>query len=648
MEPGNLERHIIQNFKINIENQERMENPLIKGVLLGTTLSMNPSLTKAHPKTHYTQIHPRPEDQETSRFLFIYSKLIIPFNSSFKKFRDIIVEFTLAYNVITTLFFLAYSKPGENLSIIDLFCWVILFFDIPITFITEIKTRKGALSKSFSKISKYYIKSWLLIDILSILPLSLFKYDNAEYYLRMLRLLKLPRVLNITDGNGISFLLTFVNLGQKEKNGKVFYSLKVRVLASIIQIFVTIIFLVYFLGCFWFWFQRTVANYRYSQGSQDEEEFAEAFNLNTFDIEDIALRNAYYMLTTISTIGYGDFLPKNTYEMAFVAIVMLFGVTLFGFVLASFNSAMRFFNEIGKNYEIGKLNIWLESIENIKGKMKKSLRKRIIRHFCYYLLFDRLKSLAKNSWEFDEHDDLSKITQKYVKDMPEEVYYNILKTLFNDFLLKFRVFFTESRFKFDIIPFLQPRKFEKDTYVTRKSEKIDEVIFVLSGIVSVGVSIHFRYIPLVKFEGGRTLIGDYAALTGQNNRFNFYAETFLQAYSLQTDVFITILSQKYKADRMNILKIATEKEFTLRKLVRSYDLSSDASLQDVLLENPTRRRAKKTFIDRKKPIYSDENFHQNVESFGFSLRDLGKKSTKLITLLEYLESGLNNTVNEIK
>ena len=648
MESANLELNIYQSTKINIENKERMENPFKKQVLLGTTLNTNPPLSKAHEKTQYIQINPTAQDQAISRFVYFYSKLIIPFNSSFKKFWDIIVELTLAYNVITTLFFLAYSKPGKSLSIIDLICWVILFFDIPITFFTEIKTRKGVLSKSFSKISKYYLKSWFVIDILSILPLSMFNYVNVEYYLRMLRLLKLPGVLNITDGNGLSFLLTFVNLGQKEKNGKVFYSLKVRVLASIIQIFVTIIFLVYFLGCFWFWFQKTVANYRYSQGSQDEEEFQEAFNLNELHIEHIALRNTYYMLTTISTIGYGDYLPKNTYEMAFIALVMLFGVTLFGFVLASFNSVMKFFNDIGKNDEIGKLNIWLDSIENIKGKMKKRLRKRILGHFSYYFMYDRLKSLAKNSWEFDEHDDLSKITQRYVKDMPEEVYYNILKTLYSDFLMKFRVFFTDSRFKFDILPFLQPRKYEKDSFITRNSEKIDEVIFVVSGIVSVGINIHLRYIALIKFEGGRTLIGDYAALTGQNNKFNFYAETFLHAYSLQTDVFIKILNQKYKADRMNILKIATEKEFTLRRLIRSYDLSCDASFQGALLQNRKIRRAKKSFVDRKKPVYSDENFQQNLESFGFSLKDLGRKSTKLITLLEYLESGLNNTVNEIK
>jgi Ion channel. len=39
--------------------------------------------------------------------------------------------------------------------------------------------------------------------------------------------------------------------------------------------------------------------------------------------QEVALRCSYYMLTTISTIGYGDFLPHNIYEMSFLIVVML-------------------------------------------------------------------------------------------------------------------------------------------------------------------------------------------------------------------------------------------------------------------------------------------------------------------------------------
>ena len=637
---------INQNTRLITEKHENFEDQLQKQALLGTI----PNDLFSYSKSQFVQIHRLPNQQLKSSFVLFHSKLVIPLNSTFKKFWDILLEIILAYNVITTLFFLAYDMPGPKMLAVDLTCWIILLFDIPINFLTEIKTRKGATNRSFAKVSKYYLKSWFFVDILSILPLSQFGYASVEYYLRMLRLFKLSGVLNITDGTGLSFLLTFFNVGKKEKNGKVVYSLRVRILVSFIQILVTLMFLVYFLGCFWFWFQKTVANYRYSQGYQDEQEFQEAFLLQNMDFEHIALRSSYFMLTTITTIGYGDFLPKNIYEMAFISITMLFGVTVFGYILGSFNSAITFFTDISSEDSIGRLNSWLDSIENANGKMKKRMRKQVVDHFSYYFKVDRLKTLAKGYWDIDGNGDIRDITQEYVKDLPEEVYYEIIQTLFSDFLVKFRVFFTDSRFKLDIIPFLQPRKFEKNTFIVENFEEIDDVIFILSGIVSVGVNFNAKYIPLVRFDGGRTVIGDYAALTGKKNRFNFYAETFLDTYTIKSEVFCKILTKYYKADKINCLKIATQKEFTLRKLVNSLNVRNDIDYINITDGNlkPRRTILKKTFINKSHPDYTEENFQSNLEKMGFSIKDTWKKSSKVIENLNSIENGRNIKIQDLK
>ena len=650
MKQAFVDFNISQNTRFHTEKPESLEDQLQKQALLGTIPKDIFSNSNFPLKSQFVQIQRLPKHRVKSKLLLIHSKLVIPLNSSFKKFWDILLEIVLAYNVITTLFFLAYSMPGSKMLSADLTCWLILLFDIPINFLTEIKTRKGATDRSFIKISKYYLKSWFFVDILSILPLSQFGYASVEYYFRMLRLFKLPGVLNITDGTGLSFLLTFLNVGKKEKNGKVVYSLKVRILASFIQILVTMMFLVYFLGCFWFWFQKTVANYRYSQGYQDEQEFQDAFYLDNMDFEHTALRSSYFILTTITTIGYGDFLPKNVYEMAFISITMLFGVTVFGYILGSFNSAITFFTDISSEDSIGKLNSWLDSIENANGKMKKRLRKQVVDHFSYYFTVDRLKTLAKPYWDIDDNDDIREITQDYVKEMPEEVYYEIIETLFSDFLTKFRIFFTESKFKLDIIPFLQPRKFEINSFVVENFEEIDEVIFVTSGIVSVGVNFNAEYIPLVRFEGGRTVIGDYVALTGKKNKFNFYAETFLHTYTIHSEVFCKILFKYYKADKINVLQIATQKEFTLRKLINSYSVRNDISYLDIDDDNlkPRKKILKKTFINKSHPVYTEENFQNNLERFGFSIKDLWKKSSKVIENLNNIENGRKGKFNDLK
>lgn len=41
----------------------------------------------------------------------------------------------------------------------------------------------------------------------------------------------------------------------------------------------------------------------------------------------------YYALTTLSTIGYGDFLPKSTTEKIFVCLILMGGVTVFSYIM---------------------------------------------------------------------------------------------------------------------------------------------------------------------------------------------------------------------------------------------------------------------------------------------------------------------------
>jgi hypothetical protein len=56
----------------------------------------------------------------------------------------------------------------------------------------------------------------------------------------------------------------------------------------------------------------------------------------------------YYGMTTLSTIGYGDFLPKCVSEKLIMSFVMMFGVTVFSYIMSEFidilNEAKEFEN----------------------------------------------------------------------------------------------------------------------------------------------------------------------------------------------------------------------------------------------------------------------------------------------------------------
>jgi hypothetical protein len=44
----------------------------------------------------------------------------------------------------------------------------------------------------------------------------------------------------------------------------------------------------------------------------------------------------YYALTTLSTVGFGDFHPENSYERLICAFIMIFGNAIFGYIIGLF------------------------------------------------------------------------------------------------------------------------------------------------------------------------------------------------------------------------------------------------------------------------------------------------------------------------
>ena len=52
------------------------------------------------------------------------------------------------------------------------------------------------------------------------------------------------------------------------------------------------------------------------------------------------------MLTTLTTVGYGDFGPTNTYEQAFLIIFLIVAVSGFAYVMGDLNSLLTDFYDM--------------------------------------------------------------------------------------------------------------------------------------------------------------------------------------------------------------------------------------------------------------------------------------------------------------
>jgi hypothetical protein len=52
----------------------------------------------------------------------------------------------------------------------------------------------------------------------------------------------------------------------------------------------------------------------------------------------------YYAFTTLSTVGFGDFNPKSEIERIVASVILLFGVSIFSFIMGNFIEILMNYN----------------------------------------------------------------------------------------------------------------------------------------------------------------------------------------------------------------------------------------------------------------------------------------------------------------
>ena len=58
--------------------------------------------------------------------------------------------------------------------------------------------------------------------------------------------------------------------------------------------------------------------------------------MQTMDTVQKLILSSYFALTTLSTVGYGDYFPVSKEEKIFVIFIMLAGVAFFSYLMGQF------------------------------------------------------------------------------------------------------------------------------------------------------------------------------------------------------------------------------------------------------------------------------------------------------------------------
>lgn len=107
--------------------------------------------------------------------------------------------------------------------------------------------------------------------------------------------------------------------------------------------------------------------------------------------------SVYYILTTLSTVGYGDYYPVSILEKIIGSILMFCGVTFFSIMMNGFvDIVLSLADDDSAKEQEKSLRKWfvLLSRFNNNQEVDKELKTNIKRHFQYFWKNNRSQTLV--------------------------------------------------------------------------------------------------------------------------------------------------------------------------------------------------------------------------------------------------------------
>lgn len=440
------------------------------------------------------------------------------------------------YSLVTSMFFLAFGSPSAEMVVVDLTVWSFFVVDLVLCCFISYTDEDNHLVKSLGAIVGRYARTWLIPDLIAVLPLQLFGQPHAEYYCRLIRLLKVPHALNIITHSCLK-AARFLT-GERSSKPNLALDLTTKYVSSIFYILILVVFYSYAMACFWYWFVIQTKDL-----PQRSDETFDDYLPNSEKWENLQ-RNWYFMLTTLVTVGYGDFSPRSEYERGMLILVLFTGVSTYSYIIGKFNSLVAEIDSV-EDDRFDQFTLWIEQLEALNSRLPAELRSKLLSVFFYYNSADRLKAMALRWWEAESLDDLTTPKDPYLAQLPTETLRELQLYLFSDVFSRFKGFFGSENLKFDLSFHMQPRQFCSEEYILREGEEVQEVLFVMKGQVAVGPVVNEEFVSVLIMKQ-RGIVGDFAVLVQAPSFTNFRAEAGdVSGFAVPSKPFLTILHGRY-------------------------------------------------------------------------------------------------------
>lgn len=149
---------------------------------------------------------------------------------------------------------------------------------------------------------------------------------TAAMSFKLLRTFKVPRFYFILKADQIEKIIEALmqNKSQRDRFKLIFGAKNIY---RIVTLVISASILTYFLGCFWY-----LIVYKEAEDGPGDN----FFNNNLLGKETYLRRLiicCYFVMTTLSTVGYGDYTPLTILEKFVTIFIMVIGIALFSYIM---------------------------------------------------------------------------------------------------------------------------------------------------------------------------------------------------------------------------------------------------------------------------------------------------------------------------
>ena len=559
------------------------------------------------------------------------SKYFIQPNSHLLIILDFIIIVCIFYDLIYIPLFLGmndlYCNQGsfwKFFNIVELVIDCIYIFDLFIFFFVGFY-EEDILKTGIKSMFIHYLKNWFIINFLTAIPfktiftifdksckdigfLSSYKYSNQFFYLLIcIRLIKVLRLIHNK----------FFEYCEEKLDKYEIYNNYLGFIKGITVFFLTL----HVVSCIFIFI-----------GKNDNESWINKFNFQENNFSELYFLGIYYLITTVTTVGYGDLTCTTPNEKVFGIIIEIVGIVAYSWILTSISNYVKSKSDQKEEY-FQKYKI-LEDIKISYDDFSDDLFQRIDRY---------IKHKHKN-----ENEEKNLIEELPIS-LRNTLVYNMYEPIIQNFV--FFKYFDNKDFIVSVIFAFKPIIAIKNDILIKDGEFVEDIIFVKSGKITLEYPIKIKN----KDEGDKKQTGlyhsqlssKYSSIKGQNTKkFANFIDNFLLNNTCDNNSFEE--EESFEIQKIRILDIRKNEHFG--------DILMFSNERSPLCATVKSRKAELFYLNKKDAIDISKSYSiiwhkiQRISSFNMQqIRRLMMRLEKIFYRkigLIYHENSLNSNDSE--